>query len=767
MSKPFTPSVFAGQYVLLDHVATGGMADIYVAAHRESRTFEQIHAIKKILPRYSKSRAFVDMLVAEAKICTLLQHPGIVRVYDLGVAAADFYIAMEYVFGRSLDELIFAHKGPIPAEIAVGIFCQFAPALDYAHSATDQSGRALCLIHRDITPGNLLLSYRGQLKLTDFGVATAVQANLAEKGTALGKLPYMSPEQIINKSLDQGADIYSAGVVLFEMLTGQRPFQAKSTIELQNVIAEQACPKVGVYQNNLDRRLDDIFQSLLAKKVSDRPNDLKAITRELVELYDPASNEEIEKFIKGIYSHEQQAATKDRILFHLGKAPELFKADKARKLKESYEHDLYDDEEQETTVFVSRNEEEATVFRQHIDVEAKKIDEHPPKDFEDDASDVEFISEISRVEEPQIEETIIEVKEPSGQQIIGKLNLVKQVEPIKEINLPQDEVEEEIEIEAANSLEPVELSEVEGLVKKDPNKVVAIDCRKYWPEKRKLQVIGLTLTGLIVFLLLGRFLTVSMDKATLPVTVKSFTKPQLHIYLVSEKPSTAAEERMVSQLSAPAKLKKKESIYEVERFFSREFKRYKKKSALGIDLNLYGPFFIEKPAPKKNPFLRGNYTYQYFENVLRENSVDLPLPNKEYTADLIIFVYIYRKSKENQYPLEYFGERRKNQGILFVPLDRDYLDFSLVNLAFEVVVTYGGSKKYDAYGKPHYPHGFAEPHKSPLYPQRFSELMGRGIPISPDQTKPVNLLTETQIGVATAFELGWLDGAAYQKYYAK
>ncbi|BDU76344.1 serine/threonine-protein kinase [Mesoterricola sediminis] len=223
-----------GNYYLLEKVAVGGMAELFKARQRGVHDFEKIVAIKRILPHLSDNDEFVRMFIDEAKLAAQLTHPNIAQIFDLGKAMGFYYIAMEFVDGRDLRSLLRKvrdYRLPVPEPIAAAITMKVASALDYAHRKRGINDKDLKLVHRDISPQNILISYEGAVKLVDFGIAKAATKSTQTMAGALkGKLLYMSPEQALGQALDGRSDIYSLGLVLFELLTGERCFQADSEL---------------------------------------------------------------------------------------------------------------------------------------------------------------------------------------------------------------------------------------------------------------------------------------------------------------------------------------------------------------------------------------------------------------------------------------------------------------------------------------------------------------------------------------------------------
>jgi serine/threonine protein kinase len=211
-----------GPYELLRRIATGGMAEVYLARRAGPHGFQKIVAVKRILPQFSSDPEFVAMFVDEARVCACLGHPSIVQVFDFGEQDGELYMAMEYVDGTTVARLIRAAAArgeDIPLDVCLHITLSILRALEYAHSARDDEGKPLSLVHRDVSPGNVLLDRTGAVKLTDFGIARAAEIERrTDAGQLKGKLGYMSPEQVVGRELDARSDIFTLGIVLAEML---------------------------------------------------------------------------------------------------------------------------------------------------------------------------------------------------------------------------------------------------------------------------------------------------------------------------------------------------------------------------------------------------------------------------------------------------------------------------------------------------------------------------------------------------------------------
>jgi serine/threonine protein kinase len=238
-----------GRYALFDFIGQGGMAEIYLARQKTELGPARRCVVKQIRPELANDSVFSDMLVHEAKLAARLNHANVVQVFDLGREGGRLFIAMEYVEGFDLNDLLrrcSRAKVPLPFELGVHVLCEALKGLDYAHRRTDDAGRTLGIVHRDVSPSNLLVSFEGEIKVCDFGIARANDAiaGLAggstahELGEAIkGKAGYMSPEHARGEAIDARADVFAAGIVLWELTAGRRMYK---TSEGRESLIEQA-----------------------------------------------------------------------------------------------------------------------------------------------------------------------------------------------------------------------------------------------------------------------------------------------------------------------------------------------------------------------------------------------------------------------------------------------------------------------------------------------------------------------------------------------
>jgi serine/threonine protein kinase/Flp pilus assembly protein TadD len=257
-----------GDYVLIDRIAQGGMAELFLAKRRGVEGFEKIVAIKRILPELSWNREFVSMFINEAKIAARLSHPNIVQIFDFGKIDNYYFIAMEYVHGENLRALLqrsVQKEIPLSPELAAFIVARACAGLDHAHRKIDESGRPLRIVHRDVSPQNVLVSYDGDVKVVDFGIAKAVAENPeATRGVLKGKLAYLSPEQVNGVSLDARSDIFAIGLVFYELLAGKKLFAQSDPAEVLDSIVHIDAEAVVRSLSKPDRTLRDVLRRSLA-----------------------------------------------------------------------------------------------------------------------------------------------------------------------------------------------------------------------------------------------------------------------------------------------------------------------------------------------------------------------------------------------------------------------------------------------------------------------------------------------------------------------
>ena len=280
------PQAF-GKYQLLKKLATGGMAEVWLARQMGIEGFQKNLVVKRILPHLAEDREFVEMFRNEALIAARFNHPNIAQVYEFGEANGTYYIAMEFIHGEDLGRVMrkAASTGQwVARPLAIRIVAAACEGLHYAHSRTDDAGRPLRVVHRDISPQNILISFDGSVKLVDFGIAKAAdQASLTKSGAIKGKFAYMAPEQAAGKPLDARADIFAIGLVLYELLTGHRPLKRDS--ELATLQAAMECAINAPSQvADVPEDMDPVVMRAIAKNADDRYRDARQFQMALEEI---------------------------------------------------------------------------------------------------------------------------------------------------------------------------------------------------------------------------------------------------------------------------------------------------------------------------------------------------------------------------------------------------------------------------------------------------------------------------------------------------
>lgn len=258
-----------GKYTLIDRIAVGGMAEIFLARQAGLEGFEKTIVLKRIRPHLSKQANFVKMFLNEAKLAAQLNHPNIVQIYDLGKISESYFIAMEYIFGRDMRRIIPKADSlgiPFPMVYALKIASSVCEGLYYAHQKTDLYGNALNIVHRDVTPENIFVSFDGTVKVLDFGIAKAAnQIEQTQAGEIKGKLSYMSPEQCMGKGLDNRSDIFSLGVVLYEWVTGFKLFTGDSEVAVLKSITDGKIYAPSYFKADIPDKVEHILMRALEK----------------------------------------------------------------------------------------------------------------------------------------------------------------------------------------------------------------------------------------------------------------------------------------------------------------------------------------------------------------------------------------------------------------------------------------------------------------------------------------------------------------------
>jgi serine/threonine protein kinase len=298
----FKPHLF-GKFFLLQQIAVGGMAEIYRARVPGAGGFEKELVVKRILKARAQDESFVKMLVREAMLTVQLTHSNIAQIYECGIIEGTYFISMELVNGVSMKEMMqaFARAGQvISPEQAIYLVLQLLQGLDYAHRKVDAQGNPLRIVHCDVSPDNALLSYEGEVKLLDFGIARAAAEGLSnyKEGMLMGKLGYVAPEQAsLEKRWDHRVDIFAAGIILYELLTKQKPFPKATDVEtLIQARKAKVVPPTAV-DPRLPREIDTVVQKALAYDPDRRFPDARSFANALVDVLFPTPHSSIQDLL--------------------------------------------------------------------------------------------------------------------------------------------------------------------------------------------------------------------------------------------------------------------------------------------------------------------------------------------------------------------------------------------------------------------------------------------------------------------------------------
>jgi serine/threonine protein kinase len=289
-----------GDYEILGCVGKGGMAEILLARESGAQGQARPVVIKRVLPEIANDLGVVTMFRDEARLVMALDHPNICRIYEVGQVGGRWFIAMEWIHGASLSDMIDAalHVDPktgatraqfLPASAVAHLITVVARALDYAHRATDKRGESLRLVHRDVSPQNIMVGFDGTVRLLDFGLAKATtQTYKTESGVVKGKLAYLAPEQWQGGTLDGRADLFALGLCLYEALTGHVLYQRERAIDTMTAVANDPAPDPRALRPQLDPRFTGLLKTALQKKAADRFQTGDAFAKALSPLADAA-----------------------------------------------------------------------------------------------------------------------------------------------------------------------------------------------------------------------------------------------------------------------------------------------------------------------------------------------------------------------------------------------------------------------------------------------------------------------------------------------
>lgn len=275
----------AHRYHIIDLIAVGGMAEVYRGETSGPEGFRKRVAIKRVLPHLARDQKFLRLFLDEARLCARLSHANCVNVFDVGQSEGAFFLVMEYVDGGDLTKLrdrLRELGEPFPVAESVRIIEQVCVALAYAHGATDERGKPLNIVHRDVSPANVLITRSGEVKLADFGLAkAAIPREESEKDVVKGKFRYLAPETLAGKPIDGRADLFATGAVLWELLSGGPLFSAEHPLAIIDAIRKAEIPPLAGTRPGIDDALDAILARALARDPADRYADAREMAKAL------------------------------------------------------------------------------------------------------------------------------------------------------------------------------------------------------------------------------------------------------------------------------------------------------------------------------------------------------------------------------------------------------------------------------------------------------------------------------------------------------
>ncbi|MFO0658809.1 MAG: serine/threonine-protein kinase [Polyangiaceae bacterium] len=262
------------RYRVIERIAAGGMAEVYRAESASLQGFRKSVAIKRVLPHLAQNKQFIEMFIDEARLGARLSHSNCVQVFDIGMGDGTYFIVMEYVDGADLRSLLQWYidiRGPFPIAEAVYVIMKVCEGLHYAHMLADEDGGHLGIVHRDVSPPNVLITKYGEIKVADFGLAKANTNVVAEEeGIIKGKYSYLAPEAIDRQEVDARSDLFATGAMLWELIAGRKLFQGKTDLETVRMVAKAQVPRLNTFNRQVDPMLHSIIDRSLARNSDER-----------------------------------------------------------------------------------------------------------------------------------------------------------------------------------------------------------------------------------------------------------------------------------------------------------------------------------------------------------------------------------------------------------------------------------------------------------------------------------------------------------------
>lgn len=370
IEKPEINPYLFGKYCLLERVSVGGMAEVFRAKPFDIPDFRGYLALKRILPHLAEDEEFIKMFIDEAKLTVNLQHPNIIRTYELGQFHNSYYILMEYISGRDLlgiQKQMRRTKQIMSVHASVYIAHGAAMGLHYAHNANSQDGTPLNLIHRDISPQNILLSYSGSVKVIDFGIAKAViQSTKTQVGILKGKMGYMSPEQVLGNTFDSRSDLFALGTVLWEMLTNRRLFSGANEFETMKMVQDPQVPPPSSVNPLITPELDNIVARALNPNPDQRFQSGEEFAIVLSQYLTPDSPKVFASWFQSVFSEELERERYKHQAFTQIRTPE----DVHRLLNQGFEEVVTNQNLWDAEIAPNQDEDFAEFANEHTVIQA-------------------------------------------------------------------------------------------------------------------------------------------------------------------------------------------------------------------------------------------------------------------------------------------------------------------------------------------------------------------------------------------------------------
>jgi serine/threonine protein kinase len=299
-----------GRYTVVRPLASGGMAELFIAKQEAMGGFEKAVVLKLLQPRYAENPRVVSMFLDEARLAAKLNHPSIVHLYDVAEDGGLKYIAMEYIHGETVADIVkrgLAVNNYLPLEHAVHIVRQSAAGLAYAHERREADGHVLRIVHRDVSPTNILVSYEGQTKIVDFGIARAQDEIKEESGTRPGKASYMSPEQVRGEAADYRSDIFALGIILYELTLCQRLYRGAPEVIMRKIVDGTVTPPTAI-NRDYPPTLELIVMKALEKRPEDRYQSAEQMSHDLEEFLEESGlrsgNRRVSLYMQELFAPE-------------------------------------------------------------------------------------------------------------------------------------------------------------------------------------------------------------------------------------------------------------------------------------------------------------------------------------------------------------------------------------------------------------------------------------------------------------------------------